>query len=113
MAREKKKRFGWLLFSTILVWSLIVTTIVWVDPENVADLIFPGSYLLFATLLSIGVFLLLAIIFLSTKRAVWWTGGVIFFLYLRLWGLGSWFNGLLILGVVVCGELYTKFKERV
>lgn len=108
---ERKKRFGWLLFLTGLVWALIVAAVIWVDPENVVDLVIPGSYFLFGVLLFFGVFLFLTIIFLSAKRALWWAGGVMLFLYLRLYGLGNLFNGLLTLGVVVCGELYVRFGE--
>src|SRR3989338_6423049 len=100
---ERKKRFGWLLFLTLLVWSLIAATIIWVDPENIVDLIIPGSYFLFAIVLYIGIFLFLSIVFLSAKRALWWTSGFILFLYLRLWGLGSFFNALLLIGVGICG----------
>ena len=113
MARDRKKRFGWLLFLTLLVWSLIVATIVWVDPENIVDLVIPGSYFLFGILLFVGVFLFLTIIFLSSRRALWWSTGIMLFLYLRLWGLGSLFNALLTLGIIVCGELYSRFGEKV
>lgn len=109
---ERRKRFGWLLFLTLLVWSLIAATIIWVDPENIVDLVIPGSYLLFGTLLFVGVFLFLTIVFLSAKRALWWAGGILLFLYLRLWGLGSLFNALLTLGIIVCGELYARFGEK-
>lgn len=107
---EGKKRFGWLLFLTIFVWLLIAGMVIWVDPENVADLVIPGSYFIFGVLLFFGIFLLLAIIFLSAKRSFWWTIAIILFVYLRLLGLGNWFNVLLILGVVVCGELYIKMR---
>lgn len=109
---ERKKRFGWLLFLTLLVWSLIAATIIWVDPENIVDLVIPGSYFLFGALLFVGVFLFLTIVFLSAKRALWWAGGILLFLYLRLWGLGSLFNALLTLGIIVCGELYARFGEK-
>lgn len=113
MARERKKRFGWLVFLTILVWVMIAATIVWVDPENVVDLVIPGSYFLFGALLFGGIFLFLTIVFLSAKRALWWAAGMMLFLYLRLWGLGSLFNALLTLGIIVCGELYARFGEKV
>lgn len=108
---ERKKRYGWLLLITILVWATIGAVVFFADPENLADLIIPGSYLPFGILLTVGVFLLLTIVFLSGKRALWWTAGIMIFIYLRLFGLGSWLNAVLILGVLVCGELYVKFGK--
>lgn len=93
---------------TFLTWLGVGVIVVFVDPENVRDLILPGSYLLFTSVVSLAVFLLLTIIFLSVKRALWWSFGLLIFLYLRLYGLGSLLNGGLILGVLVCGELYVK-----
>ncbi|MFZ2202265.1 MAG: hypothetical protein WAV56_02600 [Microgenomates group bacterium] len=113
MARERKKRFGWLLFLTLTIWALITATIIWIDPENIVDLVIPGSYFLFGALLFVGIFLFLTIVFLSAKRALWWAAGMMLFLYLRLWGLGSLFNALLTLGIIVCGELYARFGEKV
>ncbi len=108
---ERKKRYGWLLLITVLIWATIGAMIVFTDPENIANLVIPGSYLLFGLLLTIGIFLLLTIIFLSGKRALWWTVGVMIFVYLRLFGLGSWLNAVLIFGVLVCGELYVRFGK--
>lgn len=112
MARERKKRYGWLLLLTILTYCLLLAMVLFVDPENVADLIIPGSYLLFALPFYIGLFLLLTIIFLSSKRALWWSSGLMIFLYLRVYGLGSFFNALLLAGILVCGELYVRFAKN-
>lgn len=109
---ERRKRFGWLIFLTLTTWSLIGAIIIRIDPEEVIDLVIPGSYLPFGLLVFIGVFLFLTIIFLSARRALWWAAGVMLFLYLRLWGLGSIFNALLTLGVIICGELYVRFGEK-
>ncbi len=89
------------------VGALVYST----DPENLKNLILPGGYLLFTSLFSIAVFLLLTIIFMSTKRALWWTIGIIIFFYLKVNGLGNWLNGVLLLGVLVCGELYFRVDK--
>lgn len=109
---ERRKRYGWLVLLTIFFWGIIGAMIVWVDPENVRDLVLSGSYLMFALPLSFGIFLLLTIILLSAKRALWWTLGIMIFLYLRLTGLGNWFNLVLLLGVLTSGELYVRFTDH-
>lgn len=108
---ERRKRYGWLVFGTIAAWAGVGLMIYFVDPDNIKDLILPGSYLLFTALFSLAVFLLLTIIFLSAKRALWWTFGLLIFLYLRINGLGSLLNGVLLVGILVCGELYIRMDK--
>lgn len=108
---ERKKRHGWLAFGTVMAWTVVGLMIYFVDPDNVKDLIVPGGYLLFTALLSLAVFLLLTIIFLSARRALWWTLGLLVFFYLRINGLGSLLNGMLIIGILVCGELYIRMDK--
>jgi len=108
---ERRKRYGWLVFGTVAAWAGVGLMIFFVDPDNIKDLVLPGSYLLFTTILSVAVFLLLAIIFLSARRALWWTLGLLVFFYLRINGLGSLLNGMLIIGILVCGELYIRMDK--
>lgn len=108
---ERKKRYSWLVLLTVLAWGLVGAMIVWVDPENVRDLLLPGSYLMFVVPLCLAVFLLLTIVFLSAKRAWWWTMGLVVFIYLRVYGLGTLLNGVLIVGILVCGELYVRMDK--
>jgi hypothetical protein len=105
---ERRKRYGWLVFLTIIAWLVLTAMILLVDPENVRDLVIPGTYLLFLAPAGLAVFLLLTIVFLSAKRAVWWTSAILIFFYLRIYGLGSWLNGVLIVGILMCLELYLK-----
>lgn len=92
-------------------WMGVGLMIYFVDPDNIKDLILPESYLLFTGLFSLAVFLLLTIIFLSAKKALWWTFGLLIFFYLRINGLGSLLNGMLIIGILVCGELYLRMDK--
>ncbi len=108
---ERRKRYGWLVVGTVAAWVGVGLMIYFVDPDNVKDLILPGSYLLFTAILSAAVFLLLTIIFLSARRALWWTLGLLTFFYLRINGLGGPLNGMLIIGILVCGELYTRMDK--
>lgn len=108
---ERKKKYGWLALGTIVSWAGVGAMIYFVDPDNIKDLIVPGSYLLFTALFSLAVFLLLTIIFLSARRALWWTFGLLIFFYLRINGLGSLLNGVLLVGIFVCGELYIRMDK--
>lgn len=108
---ERRKKYGWLALGTIVSWIGVGAMIYFVDPDNIKDLIVPGSYLLFTALFSLAVFLLLTIIFLSARRALWWTFGLLIFFYLRINGLGSLLNGGLIVGILVCGELYIRMDK--
>ena len=112
MRREGRKRHGLLVGLTVLMWVLIVAMIVFVDPDVVRDLIIPGSYILMGSLLFFGFFLLTTIIFLSAKRGLIWTMGIMVFLYLRIFGLGTLLNGALILGILLSKEIYQWLKER-
>ena len=109
---QRKKRYGWLLLFAAINWALIGLMIWKVDPDEVRDFFFPGSYLPMMILMTGGAFWLLSILLLSAKMAARWTIGVIGFMYLRIWGLGSLLNALLIVGVLLCLEVYLS-KGRV
>lgn len=108
---ERNKRYGWLVFFAVLNWMAIALTVWKIDPNNMANFIFPGSYLPMGLLLMGGIFWLLSILTLSSIRALRWTLGIMIFAYLRLWGLGSIINGVLILGLLMLWEIYL-FKSK-
>jgi hypothetical protein len=103
---ERNKRYGWLVLFSMINWLAIGLAVWKIDPDNISDFIFPGSYLPMGILLAGGIFWLLSIVTLSAVRALRWTLGIITFMYLRVWGLGSVFNGVLILGLMVAWEVY-------
>lgn len=108
---ERNKRYGWLIVFTIINW-LAIGMVIWkADPENMANFIFPGSYLPMGILLTGGIFWLLSILTLSAVRALRWTLGIMAFVYLRIWGLGTILNGVLILGLLSVWEVYTYKKK--
>ncbi len=77
-----------------------------VDPEKVADVLIPNSYLPALALVFGGFFWLLSILFMSAKRALRWSVGIAIFLSLRIHGYGSVLNGALILGVIIMSDYY-------
>lgn len=109
--REIQKHYERLVFATLLSWGLIGLTIFKVDPENIRDLIITDSYLLFLLLLLAGFFFLLSIIFMSSKRALWWSMLIVTFVYLRVVGIGSLINGLLLLAVGTTFDVYSRLKS--
>ncbi len=103
---RQKKRYGLLLVFLVLNW-LAVGWVIWkVDPENVKNFIVPGIYLPMLILVFGALFLLFSVLFLSARKALRWAGGVTFFLMLRVLGLGSLINGVLMLGILVAVEFY-------
>ena len=103
---ERKKRYGWLVVVAAINW-IIIGLMVWrMDPGTVRDFFFPNSYLPMMVALTGGVFWLLSILFMDSKRAMRWTAGVVTYLYMRIWGLGSFVNVVFIVGLLVSMEFY-------
>lgn len=109
--RVIQKHYGRLVVAALLSWSLVGLTVFKVDPENIKNLIIPNSYLLFMLLLLAGFFFLLSIILMSSKRALWWSILMVVFVYLRMVGIGSLINGLLLLAVGVTFDVYCRLKS--
>jgi len=109
--RRQKKRYGWLVFFALINWVAIGLVIWKVDPDLIKDFIVPGSYLPMTLLVLGGIFWLLSILFMSSSTALRWAVGITMFLELRVLGLGSILNGILILGLLVSWEVYTH-KSR-
>lgn len=106
------KRYGWFLFFLLFNW-LVIAWVIWkVDPDTLKDYIIPGSYMPMLILLGGGIFWLLSLLFMSAKRAIWWTIGIITFLYLRIMELGTVMNGFLILGLLVSWEIYRHKSKK-
>lgn len=112
MRRTPKKRPGLLVLITLLNWLVVGLMFFFTDPDVIADLVIPGSYLLMGGLLFSGFFLLLSIIFLSAKKSLRWTLGIMAFIYLRIYGLGSILNAFLIAGALLSVEAYFILLKR-
>jgi len=109
--RVIQKHYGRLILATFLSWVLIGLMIFKVDPENIKNLIIPNSYLLFLLLLLAGFFFLLSIILMSSKRSLWWSVLIVIFIYLRVVGMGSLLNGLLLLSIGLMFDVYRHLKS--
>ena len=109
---ERKKRYGRLLIIAAINWTAIALVIWKVKPDTLRDFFFPGAYLPMMLLVAGGVFWLLSILFLSSKRAARWTVGIIMYLFLRVWGLGSLLNGVLIFCLLLSLEFYLRKETK-
>ena len=101
-----KKRYGLLLVFTLLNWLAVAAMVYFVDPDSIKDILFTNSYLPMMVLIFGGIFLLTSIIFMSARRALRWTLGIIIFIYLKIWEMGTAVNAFLIFGLLGSLELY-------
>ena len=91
---------------------MTIGLVIWkIDPDTLRDFIIPGSYLPMTLLVMGGIFWLLSILLMSASVAFRWAVGITIFLELRVLGLGSILNGILILGLLISWEIYLK-KEK-
>lgn len=109
--RVIQKHYERLVIATLLSWGLVGLMIFKVDPENIKNLVVSNSYLLFMLLLLAGFFFLLSIILMSSKRALWWSILMVVFVYLRVMGVGSLINGLLLLAMGITFDIYGRLKS--
>ena len=68
----------------LTIWTLITATVIWVDPENIVDLVIPGVTFVWGFTLS--VFSLPDDYFPISQEGALVGWGHYAFLYLRLWG---------------------------
>jgi hypothetical protein len=108
---ERSRRYHYLLTLIAISWTLIALVILFIDPDNLKDIPFPNSYLPMGTLLFLGFFFFLSLIFLSSKRAFLWSIILILFLYLRLYGIASLLTGIFLLGFLLSLEFYLKHNS--
>lgn len=112
MARTTQKRHGLLVFLTLSNWLIIGLMVFFTDPEIIKDLIVPDSYLLMGCLLFSGIFLLLTIVFLSAKRSLRWTIAILLLIYLKVYGLATIINAALVMGALLCFEVYLFLNRQ-
>jgi hypothetical protein len=108
--RNQSKRYGLLMAILVANWAAIAWIVFKVNPESLRDMIFPNSYFPMIVLLFSGLFFLLSILFLSARRALRWSLGMVFFVTLRIHGLGNLLNGILILGILLVIEYYLSVQ---
>ncbi len=102
IAKSAKKRKNFLptLISTGIIWIILILFVLFVDPYSTAavPLFFFFSFL--ATLF------LFSLIFVNTRRGFLASLGIVVFLILLYFGIGSVHNLLLIFGILIVIEFY-------
>ena len=96
---------------SITTWGLLGYMVFFIDPESVADWPVKGGYFFPGILFLVAILLLTKLILKNMWLATWWSMGITLFLYLRIFHLGNIFNGLLLIGVLICGQIYSYIKE--
>lgn len=109
---ETKRKGRGLLLITMAFWGLLGAMIFFVDPESVADWPVKRGYFFPGIIFFVSMFLLLKLVLGKIWLGLWWSMGVTFFVYLRIFHLGNLFNGLLLIGVLICGQIYSYIKEE-
>jgi hypothetical protein len=105
---KTQKRYGLTMLLIAILSGVIVGQVVWLSPDQVADFLIPGGYVSMAVPISLWLFLMIAVLTGSTRRAIVWTTLTLLWLYLRVYGLGNVINGLLLAGMGVSWEVYSK-----
>jgi hypothetical protein len=109
---ETKKKGHGLLLATLMLWGLLGGMIFFVDPESVSDWPIKGGYFFPGIIFITSILFLLKLVLKKLWLAIWWAVGITFFVYLRIFHLGNIFNGLLLIGVLICGQIYSYIKEE-
>lgn len=111
LVKRKVKNYWLSALVTLVWWSALGGMILWVDPEVVADYPLPGSYGLFFFFLFLGVWFLVSLLLSNSRRGLLVAVWVILIAYLRIWGLASWINAGLLMGILVTIEVYKSSGE--
>lgn len=96
---RRQKNFLLTLILIIFFWLSLAFQVLFIQPASVKDFIIPGSYLSFFLNLFLALFFTLAVILANSLRGLLFSLAITAFLFLRVWGLGNWFNLILIVAI--------------
>lgn len=103
----------WLTLVVGLFFFLIVgLEIYFIDPAMVKDVVVPSSYLTFFVPLLLALFFTLGALFQNSRRSIFTSLAIIIFLYLRIFGLGTALNLVLLLAITVSLEYYFSSTQK-
>ena len=108
-------QFNWFLgFLTLLLWSLLVFVLLYVEPNLVKDIPLPGWYLPFFLLEFSVVLVTVRFVFNSWKRAILIATLVSIDLDLRLLRIGNWYSSIILVALWISIEFFWlgKWKDR-
>ena len=103
--RKINKRGNWFLTAFILVnLGIFLFILFFVRPELIRDIWLTGLYLPFFLSLAITQFSILYLLLKNIRQSFTISLVLNIFLYLRLFNLGYWYNGLLLFGLILLLE---------
>src|SRR3989338_6526074 len=100
-----RKNFFPTLIIIVVLWTLLVMVIYFVDPDAM------GSIPLFFILFFLALLFTLSTLFANTRRGLIATCSITVFLILRYLGVGNIINFLLLLGLAIASEFYFSRSE--
>ena len=107
MRREKKNYLAGLLI-TLFWWVVLAFMIIMIDPRSMAGI----NYLPFLGVLFLAVMFTSSLIMANTVNGLIVATGVILWCLLKIWNISNWFNGLLILGIILILLIYRWGKTK-
>lgn len=99
--KNQRKSYLPSLILALVLWGLLFSLVFYVEPTMVKDILFKNLYLPFFLILLPASFVILSLIFGSSKRGFLITMGLVIFLMLRIFELGNILNFSLIAGIVM------------
>jgi hypothetical protein len=106
MARRKRKNYLPTLLLLLILWTLFLFLVFFIEPEMIKNFPVPNLYLPFFLLLFVCLFFTFAVLFINTRRGLIVSMGIVFFLILRVFDLGNILNAILIAGFIISLEYY-------
>jgi len=97
--KKYKKNFLPALFASALLWVCVFLLIYFVDPKTT------GTVTLFFVILFVSLLFSLSLAFKNTRRGLISSFAIIFFLILKILGVGNIINFILLLGLAITIEI--------
>jgi len=104
--KTQTKRSWFIALITLILWGVFAFIILFIDPQLIKDVILPGFYLPFFFILFFALTFSFYLLLLHTRRAVFISLAITFYLFLRLYHLGSIINVLLFIAMLSSAEFY-------
>lgn len=109
--KQVKKNYLFTFLIGLAFFTLTVLQVVFIDPELIKDLLIPNFYLSFFIPLSLALFFILGALLKNSRRSLFVTLTIIIFLYLRIFGLGTILNLILLTAIIITIEYYLASKK--
>jgi len=100
------------LLTAMIWWAAVGVVVYHLEPQTLSDIGMPGMYLPWWVLWFLALFFSLYGLGTKGRRALWWTTGILVFSFLRLLGLGTLLNAVLIISLLLVIEYYVRIESK-